>query len=491
MKKRIFIVSLVSLLIPGMIGFAQDKSYKDSLRQQFLNSKNSYQREFEGFKNQNDSLFLSYLNQSWKEFKVFKQDRKPHPKPVLQPMAPKVIENLELPKPSQIIEIQDRDSIGVQPGEQPPSLNNLENISTEIEYFDFLGQKVGISKSGYKPIVATDTRARIIKFFQTYAKSERLNKITRELFIISQAKQLNDWGFFYLLRIASASVFKDLNDQVLFTWASLQKCGFDVKIAYNKEDIFLLAEFKEKLFNTFYITISGKNYDLLNFPTQTSIAEGVQSYEPDYPGQVKPLSVFLVMLPRFANNPEYKKLHFEKDTITVALNINLIDFLKDYPACELVVYFNTPVSQHAMESFDRILVPLFSGKSEKEKVAILLNMMHESFPYKPDQEQFGREDYLFPDEALFYPFTDCEDRAVLFSQLISHYTTMTPIGLEYPDHVSIAVKFNEQIMGDYIILNNDKYYICDPTYLGSEIGMAMDSMKKSKSIIIPVMKSTR
>jgi len=474
-----------------MIGFAQDKSYKDSLQKQFQDSKNSYQRDFDGFKNQNDSLFLSYLNLNWKEFKVFKQDRKPRHKPVVQPMAPKIIDNMELPKPAQIIEIQDRDSIRVQPGEQPPSLNNIENISTEIDYFEFFGQKVGISKSGYKPIVAPDTRARIIKFFETYAQSERLKKITRELFLLSTTKQLSDWGFFYLLRIASASVFKDLNDQVLFTWASLQQCGFDVKIAYNKEDIFLLAKFKEKLFNTLYITISGKNYDLLNFPTQTSFAEGVQSYEPDYPGQVKPLSVFLTMLPRFANNPEYKELHFEKDTITVALNINLIDFFKDYPACELVVYFNTPVSQHAMESFDRILVPLFSGKSEKEKVAILLNLMHESFPYKPDQEQFGKESYLFPDEALFYPFTDCEDRAILLSQLLSHYTTLSTVGLEYPDHVSVAIKFTEPIMGDYIVLNENKYFICDPTYLGAEIGMAMDSMKKLKPIIIPVMKRIR
>jgi len=491
MNKWIFIATLVTLLFPGMIGFAQDTSYKDSLRKQFQDSKSSYHRDFDGFKNQNDSLFLSYLNQKWKDFRVFKQDRKPRHKPVVQPIAPKIIDTMELPKPAQIIEILDRDSIIVQPGEQPPSLNNIENFPTETDYFEFFGQKVGISNSGYRPIVAPDTRARIIKFFENYAQSESLNKITRELFILSKTKQLNDWGFFYLLRSASTSVFKDLNDQVLFTWASLQNCGFDVKIAYNKEDIFLLAKFEEKLFNTFYITVAGKNYDLLNFPEQNSITEGVQSYEQDYPGKVKPLSVFLNILPRFANNPGYKELHFEKDTIRVSLNINLINFFKDYPACELFVYFNTPVSKSAMESISRKINPIFSGKSEKEKVSILLNLMFEGFPYKPDQEQFGREDYLFADEALFYPFTDCEDRAVLFAQLVSHFTKLTTVGLEYPDHVSVAVKFNEPIIGDYIILNNDKYYICDPTYLGSEIGMAMDSMKKSAPIIIPVIKNIR
>jgi len=491
MTKRTIILSLLSLLTAGLTTNAQDKNYKDSLQRQFLESQKSYQRDFDGFKNQNDSVFLSYLNQSWKEFKVFKQERKSRSKPVIQPMAPKIIENIELPKPSQIIKVQDSDTIKSQPGEQPPTFNNIETISTEIDYFDFLGQKVGISKSEYKPVTATDTKTRIIMFFENYTQRGNLNKITRELFILSKAKQLNDWGFYYLLRIASASVFKELNDQVLFTWASLQKCGFDVKVGFNSEDIYLLAAFKEKLFGTLYINISGKNYDLLNFPGQPPVTNGLQSYEPAYPGQRQALSSFLTTIPRFSNNPEYKKLYFEKDTITIELNINLIDFFKDYPDCELAVYFNAPVSGKAMECFDRKLHLMFSGKSEKEKVVILLKMMQESFPYKSDDDQFGREDYLFSDESLFYPFTDCEDRSVLFSQLISHYTTLTPIGLEYPHHVSVAVKFNEPIMGDYIILNNDKYYICDPTYLGAEIGMAMDSMKKLKPIIIPVMKSIR
>jgi len=75
--------------------------------------------------------------------------------------------------------------------------------------------------------------------------------------------------------------------------------------------------------------------------------------------------------------------------------------------------------------------------------------------------------------------------------MVSRYTSLTPVGLEYPDHVSVAISFNEPIIGDYIILNNDKYYICDPTYLGSEIGMAMDSMKKTQPIIIPLMKNIR
>ncbi len=489
MKKGTIILWLILILLPGLNTFAQRIDFKDSLRQQFQNSKNLYTNDFYRFYNRNDSIFLLFLNQTWTEFTVFKADRKPRPKPIIPPIAPKTLETFELPKPSLIIPIPIFDTIDSHPGDQPPEYNDLNKVSTDLNYFDFLGQKVGISKVESQPIYIPNTKSRIIKFFENYTQNERLNKITKELFILSKTKQLNDWGFFYLLRVASASVFKNLNDQVLFTWLSLQSCGYDVKVAYNKEDIYLLAAFKEKLYSTLYINVSGKKYIILLFPAQTPVANGLLTYEQDYPGKPQRLSTFLTNLPKFANNPEYKKLLIDKDSITILLNINLIDFFKDYPDCELAVYFNAPISKNAMECFDRKLSPIFSKKSEKEKVSILLKMMHEGFPYKIDEDQFGRENYLFPDESLFYPFTDCEDRAALFAQMISHYTTLTPIGLEYSDHVSVAVKFTEPTAGDFILVNNKKFLICDPTYIGAEIGMAMNSMKNSAPSVIPVFKN--
>lgn len=46
-------------------------------------------------------------------------------------------------------------------------------------------------------------------------------------------------------------------------------------------------------------------------------------------------------------------------------------------------------------------------------VQLLLNWL-QHMPYATDQEQFGEENYLLPDEIFFYGASDCEDRAVLY-----------------------------------------------------------------------------
>jgi len=109
-----------------------------------------------------------------------------------------------------------------------------------------------------------------------------------------------------------------------------------------------------------------------------------------------------------------------------------------------------------------------------------------SFPYKTDQDQFGREKYMFCDEAVYYPYTDCDDRSVLFARLVKHYIGLEVIGLDYPNHVSVGVRLTASIKGDYLLYNNSRFFICDPTYIGAQAGMAMDEMKTIKPEVITV-----
>ena len=49
--------------------------------------------------------------------------------------------------------------------------------------------------------------------------------------------------------------------------------------------------------------------------------------------------------------------------------------------------------------------------------------------------------------------------------------------LEYPNHMATAVCFDEVVDGDYVTVNRKKYIICDPTYIGASIGLAMPQFK--------------
>jgi hypothetical protein len=68
--------------------------------------------------------------------------------------------------------------------------------------------------------------------------------------------------------------------------------------------------------------------------------------------------------------------------------------------------------------------------------------------------------------------------------LIKTILKLDVIGLEYNTHAACAVKFNTDINGDSITLNEKKYIICDPTYIGASAGMAMPQFLNEKPKII-------
>ena len=492
--------------VAGIIAYgqAQDTVKRRNFEKEFNDFKSYVGNDFQQQSQKNDSIFRTYLNARWKEFEVFTRERVKRVKPELQPLAPATIGTIELPRPDNEPEAPvnapvnkqtvppaaaDSELLQGEEGLKIMELHSMETTLGNLSYFDFLGQKVGITQAGQeeydKKATTDEKKTRIIWFYEQYSKNESWKRITLELYLLAQVKQLNDWGYYYLLSIASENIFHDQDEQVLFTWLSLLRNGINARIAYNKEAIFVLASFEQPIYNAGTVTIMGQDYYLLNRKSE-QIPLGLQSYEANYPGTVRPVSVSIKTLPKLANDPEIRSFIFDKDTLRIRINLSLIHFYSAYPDCNLLVYFNTPLSAQAMESLDAALKPMITGKNETERVNILLKFVQDALPYKTDLEQFGREKYFFPDEALHYPYTDCEDRAVLFAKLIYLYTGLEAIGLEYRDHVSVAVRFNEPITGAFVVFDKQKYYVCDPTYMGARAGMAMDGMKKQSPTIIIV-----
>lgn len=54
----------------------------------------------------------------------------------------------------------------------------------------------------------------------------------------------------------------------------------------------------------------------------------------------------------------------------------------------------------------------------------------------------------------------------------------------YPSHLASAVCFNQQVKGDYILLNGNKYVVCDPTYIGAPVGLTMPNMDNESAKVI-------
>ena len=117
---------------------------------------------------------------------------------------------------------------------------------------------------------------------------------------------------------------------------------------------------------------------------------------------------------------------------------------------------------------------------------MLINFVQTAFEYATDDEQFGYERPLFGDEIFYYPYSDCEDRSILFSILMRDLLGLDVVLLHFPGHLATAVKFNEDISGFYLMIDNEKYLICDPTYINAPVGDCMPDYQNSSVTIVKI-----
>jgi hypothetical protein len=99
------------------------------------------------------------------------------------------------------------------------------------------------------------------------------------------------------------------------------------------------------------------------------------------------------------------------------------------------------------------------------------------FLYAYDESIWGYDRNFFGEESIFYPYNDCEDRSILLSHLVRDLVGLDCVLVYYPGHLAMAVNFPYDVPGDYITVGGRKFTVCDPTYIGSDVGETMPTMK--------------
>ena len=162
----------------------------------------------------------------------------------------------------------------------------------------------------------------------------------------------------------------------------------------------------------------------------------------------------------------------------------LISYYQNFPQSDYPIYFDANVSDTAMASLLAQLAPLVKGKNEEEAVNLLLRFVQTAFAYQTDEQQFNYEKVMLPEETVFYPYSDCEDRAILFSYLVRHLIGLPVVAVHYSDHLATAVAFSAPVKGDAYNFKGKQFVVSDPTYVNANVGMAMPQYKNSKVEII-------
>ena len=299
---------------------------------------------------------------------------------------------------------------------------------------------------------------------------------------------LPDWGYLrFVEAMAGTFLPNQTNEARLLTMFVLVQSGYQVRIARADGRLYLLVPSSGEIYEYSYMRMGGRKYYVTD--KNAKRAQAFHVFERDFPRE-QPFTWHMQQLPTFASARKSRTLQaaqYADARAMVCIDKGLIEFLNDYPRCnDWNFYALAGLSEGVKESLYPALHRVVDGKAEAEAVEILLNFVQTAFSYQTDQEQFGYERPLFGDETLYYPYSDCEDRAILFSILVRELLGVDVVLLNYPDHLATAVRLDNDIAGDYLELDGHRYVVCDPTYIGGHVGESMPEYKDATASIVRI-----
>ncbi|MDY6914917.1 MAG: hypothetical protein SVM86_01195 [Candidatus Cloacimonadota bacterium] len=478
MKKNFGIIILLLALITILLAQTDFEAWKTQQQQQI-----------QQFKNDQDKQFAEFLESSWKAFKVFtgeKQDETPKPQevPKVELKKPK-----ELPQKNKIKDLKLPPLPQVEAVEEILALPELES-GREIE-LDFFRKKFILKYNDELEIDLTKpiNNKKIAEYWKKMSNKE-YEPILKQIKFFSEQTGVNDWGFTLLLYEAGELLYQDENLATLFTWFMLTQAGYNSKVGYNENSIKLLLASDHVFYGKPYLMVDKQRFYAVSLQTKESKQKDLYTYEGNHAEAKEVMSLFLHAAPNFSDNLNEKVVEFSyKDKnyqIKLYYNPENIRYYDLYPETNLEIYFTSPMKKKVEYQLLQQLGKLVEGKSEAEAANMLLRFVQTGFKYETDNQQFGREKAFFPEEVIYYPACDCEDRSVFYSYLIKKILSLEVIGLDYPGHVATAVNFSEKIAGDSISYKGKQYVVCDPTYINADLGMAMPEFKNIKPKIIEI-----
>jgi hypothetical protein len=437
------------------------------------------------FKAYNDSInrqYAKYLEETWKNFDLQSQEKdfKPMPKPpVYVPDAPK-------PEPEKVPIIQTPEPPKPKPEEekpQPPVPKPEPVAPQQTIKTVFFGTSITVNKIEANISRLSDISEKEVAAYWSALAKLKIEDLINELLRVKADLHLNDWGMYLLAGKFFETYFTggNENEKVVFTVFALNQLGYRAKIGRSQNELVALLAIENNVFNTLYFAYGNENgskYAVVN-PKRKDLVS-IQTCRMDYAGATKNFEMSLRTLPHFSVSTQTKTLNDHKNNYSIAYNKNMVNFYATYPCVDFSIYAEAPLDEAFLKSIESQIKPKITGKSQEDAINFLLHFVQYAFEYKTDQEQFGYEKWNFSEETLHYPFADCEDRSILFAQLVRRLLKMPVVLLHYPGyHLATAVKFNNpNTIGDYIMVDGQKYLLCDPTYVGANLGMGMPQLRK-------------
>lgn len=465
------------LLFLAIISYSFSSNYEDWLKEQ--------NKEFIQYKKTIDEEFTDSLRKDWHSFKTMYtptpyKEKKPIELPIIKNEINIPKKELEKSKKVKLKEIKKEKKEIILKEFKPTE----DSLTLNIDFFS-TNIKIQYDPKAYFSLNEINNKS--ISSYWDKINQTKYSHLIEQINQYSIDLQFNDWAKYLLIYKIGFAIYQDNNLSNLFSWFIMSKMQYDVKIGYNDADVYLLSAVKHDLYQVTFFNMKNKRYYVLTPNGRIKKTNNIYTYKGRYPNTNKKLTFEFEKPINILGNQQNRELQFfynsKKYNINTNYSRNLVDFYKTFPQSQYDIYFKT-ISNTTATSLLKELSPIIKNKSELEAVNILLRFVQTSFKYKTDLKQFSYEKVFFPEETLFYEYSDCEDRSILFSFLVKELLGLDVVGVKFSNHLATAVAFSSSIKGDSFTFKNRQYTMADPTYINANIGMTMPKYSNERFEII-------
>lgn len=485
--KKLFIILLSALSLTAVAQESAFDRFKQQQNDRFDRFKSDKQAEFDAFRKRVNEEYADFMRKSWEAFPVHEEE---------QPRREPVVEPIEAPKPAidvKPVEIAVKPKITVVPA-PPPAPEPIAPVKPKEETH----KKVSIGYFGTVITIGFPQNDRLkLRALEENAIADAWKELSDSRYDITVSTALNarkanrlcDWAYMKMLQAVTEKQYGKTNEAVLAQAFLMTQSGYRIRLGMSEGRLYMLVASQYDIFNMRYYVLDGTKF--YNVSGDKSVR--MQITQAKY-GKEQSLSLQMAQLPSLGNDPTPKRTLTSRKGVTASasVNKNMIDFFNTYPqACfngdqttRWAAYANTPVENSVKDMLYPPLKKTIAGMNERDAVGILLNWVQTAFEYEYDDKVWGGDRAFFAQETLYYPYSDCEDRAILFSRLVRDLLGLDVVLLYYPGHLATAVAFSEEQKGDYLTYKNRKYIVCDPTFINAGVGRTMPNMNNRQAQVI-------
>ncbi|MBC8044022.1 MAG: hypothetical protein IAF08_11335 [Rhizobacter sp.] len=346
------------------------------------------------------------------------------------------------------------------------------------------------------------------------AAQMNLSPLASQLSHISDKLAFSDWLRFKLATETAKKIWKPNSDRVLGSIAILRAMGYNAVGVQQMPsgDWGLAIEITQKVYFATSFSKAEHKYCIYNLSlsamdrlSDTQKSTILYDANIDANGLPKPAAASLKPVdladagaPLLPESTERKTLQwtFESQAykLPVEINKNLLKYFADYPQVDLDVYFKQPVGSAAKTKVVDALGAMLKEKklSGESAINFLLAFCHKAFMYQDDAKTLRGEHSNFVEETLVSNRSDCEDRTILLSALVRDLLGYNAVGLEFDNHVALAVEVPNVNSKDGTAYKygGANYISCDPSFIGGSLGDVQPSYKGvTPKRIIPAAKA--